>query len=312
MPGSSASAPRRGRKTAPPPGGREAHDAVTARAVGRPATARRARLAAAGPRAACWSPGRAGADRTRSSSSNAPPDRLAMEPVDVLPVGPYAGSRPPAPARGSKARPDAPTAFLGARDWRRSARSELGAEARGPSAAAGKVGRRMGSVYAIANQKGGVGKTTTAVNIAACAAASGNQVLLCDLDPQCNATVALGLDRDARPSSYDCLIGECSVAEAARPAGPGQPVDRAGEPRPRGRRGRAAPDRGLRREPPADARPGPRAVRSSPCSTARPSLGPGDGQRVGGGRPRDRPRPGRVPGARGARPVPRHAPADPP
>jgi chromosome partitioning protein len=78
----------------------------------------------------------------------------------------------------------------------------------------------MGSVYAIANQKGGVGKTTTAVNVAACAAASGSQVLLCDLDPQCNATVALGLDRDRRPSSYDCLIGDRSVAEAARPAGP--------------------------------------------------------------------------------------------
>ncbi len=45
-------------------------------------------------------------------------------------------------------------------------------------------------------------------------------MLLCDLDQQCNATVALGLDRDARPSSYDCLIGERSVAEAARPAGP--------------------------------------------------------------------------------------------
>ena len=78
----------------------------------------------------------------------------------------------------------------------------------------------MGSVYAIANQKGGVGKTTTAVNIAACAAAAGNQVLICDLDPQCNATVALGHDRDLSPSSYDCLLGERSVAEAARPAGP--------------------------------------------------------------------------------------------
>jgi chromosome partitioning protein len=78
----------------------------------------------------------------------------------------------------------------------------------------------MGVVYAIANQKGGVGKTTTAVNVAACVAAAGSQTLLVDLDPQCNATVALGGEREMHPSSYDCLIGEVSVAEAARPAGP--------------------------------------------------------------------------------------------
>jgi chromosome partitioning protein len=78
----------------------------------------------------------------------------------------------------------------------------------------------MGAVYAVANQKGGVGKTTTAVNMGACVAAEGVQTLLVDLDPQCNATVALGGDRESRPSSYDCLIGDVSVAEAARPAGP--------------------------------------------------------------------------------------------
>jgi chromosome partitioning protein len=77
----------------------------------------------------------------------------------------------------------------------------------------------VGYVYAIANQKGGVGKTTTAVNLGACFAEEGRQTLVVDLDPQCNATVSLGLGRDERPSSYDCLCGERSVAEAARPAG---------------------------------------------------------------------------------------------
>ena len=78
----------------------------------------------------------------------------------------------------------------------------------------------MGLVYAIANQKGGVGKTTTAVNLGACIADSGKQTLVVDLDPQCNATVTLGLDRETKPSSYDTLCGEGTVAEAARPAGP--------------------------------------------------------------------------------------------
>src|SRR6478609_5714771 len=78
----------------------------------------------------------------------------------------------------------------------------------------------MGVVYAISNQKGGVGKTTTAVNLASVAAATGSQTLLVDLDPQCNATVALGGGRETHPSSYDCLTGDVSVAEAARPAGP--------------------------------------------------------------------------------------------
>lgn len=78
----------------------------------------------------------------------------------------------------------------------------------------------MAIVYAIANQKGGVGKTTTTVNMGSYVAGDGRQTLVVDLDAQCNATVALGLDRNQTPSSYDCLTGEVSVAEAARPAGP--------------------------------------------------------------------------------------------
>jgi chromosome partitioning protein len=78
----------------------------------------------------------------------------------------------------------------------------------------------MGLVHAVANQKGGVGKTTTAVNLAACIANGGAQTLLVDLDPQCNATTALGGDRELHPTAYDCLVGDVSVAEAARPAGP--------------------------------------------------------------------------------------------
>lgn len=77
----------------------------------------------------------------------------------------------------------------------------------------------MGYVYAIANQKGGVGKTTTAVNLGACLAARGEQTLIVDLDAQCNATVALGLGREERPSTYDCLCGDRTIAEASRPAG---------------------------------------------------------------------------------------------
>jgi chromosome partitioning protein len=85
---------------------------------------------------------------------------------------------------------------------------------------AGASLKPVGSVYAIANQKGGVGKTTTAVNVGACVAARGQQTLVVDLDQQGNATVALGLDRETAPSSYDCLVGEVTIAEAARPAGP--------------------------------------------------------------------------------------------
>jgi chromosome partitioning protein len=72
----------------------------------------------------------------------------------------------------------------------------------------------MGMVYAIANQKGGVGKTTTAVNVGACIAEAGYATLLVDVDPQANATVGLGISRDHRPGLYEVLAGEASVAEA--------------------------------------------------------------------------------------------------
>src|SRR6187397_1572459 len=75
----------------------------------------------------------------------------------------------------------------------------------------------MGTVYAIANQKGGVGKTTTAVNLAACVAEAGDRTLLVDLDPQCNATVALGLSKDLDPSTYTCLLGDAAIEDATRP-----------------------------------------------------------------------------------------------
>jgi chromosome partitioning protein len=77
----------------------------------------------------------------------------------------------------------------------------------------------MGSIYAIANQKGGVGKTTTAVNVAAGIADAGYETLLVDLDPQCNATVALGLAKDATPNVYDCLSHGLELERAATATG---------------------------------------------------------------------------------------------
>src|SRR5437868_11248061 len=68
-------------------------------------------------------------------------------------------------------------------------------------------------VVAVANQKGGVGKTTTAVNLAACVAALGHPVLLFDLDPQANATSGLGLDKTEGASAYRVLLGEGSLLE---------------------------------------------------------------------------------------------------
>jgi len=68
-------------------------------------------------------------------------------------------------------------------------------------------------IIAVANQKGGVGKTTTAVNLAACVAAMGRRVLLFDLDPQANATSGLGLEKREGASAYRVLLGEGMLAD---------------------------------------------------------------------------------------------------
>jgi len=73
-------------------------------------------------------------------------------------------------------------------------------------------------IITIANQKGGVGKTTTAINLATALAAIGERVLIIDLDPQGNASTGLGIDRkDRKLSTYDLLVGNNTVSEVAMP-----------------------------------------------------------------------------------------------
>lgn len=73
----------------------------------------------------------------------------------------------------------------------------------------------MGRIIAIANQKGGVGKTTTAINLSACLAEAGKKVLVIDLDPQGNTTSGFGLDKEELTNTvYELMLDECTIRES--------------------------------------------------------------------------------------------------
>jgi chromosome partitioning protein len=144
------------------------------------------------------------------------PTGLGAPTAPGLPEGPSAGgglpTRPPLPPSAPLPAAGSPAPGPGHGSG---PNGSAGDETRPQPGAAGAA-VRFGTmkIFAVANQKGGVGKTTTAVNVAACIAEAGYPTLLIDIDPQANATVGLGAARGLRPSVYDVLAGDCDAAQA--------------------------------------------------------------------------------------------------
>ena len=80
----------------------------------------------------------------------------------------------------------------------------------------GKRGENLAKIIAVANQKGGVGKTTSCVNLCAALHAMGRRVLLVDCDPQGNASSGMGVPKASRPNTYDILINEIAAVDCIR------------------------------------------------------------------------------------------------
>ena len=190
--------------------GRGACDVVTARALAAlPVLCEYAApLLRPGGVLVCW---KGAVEEAEAADGRAAARVLGLSEPEVLPVVPYPGSQRrtlwvfrlvgevPArfPRRAGMATKRPLRDDFAAGVSRTASKEWFGPESAGPP---DTVGRRMSTVYAIANQKGGVGKTTTAVNVAACIAEAGYPTLLVDVDPQGNATTGLGLTaRAARP-----------------------------------------------------------------------------------------------------------------
>ena len=164
----------------------------------------------------------------------------------------------PEPSRGDRRRADAARAD-GAPEPDR-------ADARRRPHELGPMDRRSRSpcrvILAIANQKGGVGKTTTAVNLGAALAELGFRVLVVDLDPQGNATTGLGIShRNVEGSIYDVIMNDTPVEDCVEPTTRPEPVRRPRHDRPRRRRDRARARLLARAEAAAGAPGRPRRLR---------------------------------------------------